>query len=683
MLRISVYHWVPIAENLLFEIEKRLRALAPHQVSDIEMERDAVTFHTTYQYSRDFRTVAFFPLPGKINQRGFCQHTLTIAPIPGVALNALLNDLVPDFVQRVSELLYAVLPDSARSKLAILSAGIAPFQQFQVTTVDPPVEQATCAFLQQNQVSAIFLDERSADEMRVGFSIPTLHLDVRPFAGDAIAATSGSGNNILLYATEFTPDEWATHDSVIYKYCALVLYARTLDSVTLTLRQARDHITPLRRRLVTALQGNVAEQLETLTQLKRYLMYVNIKLPVIQKVSHQLRATRHTQTFAAKIATFDEPIKVFGYPTIRSIEDTLWQPPYLIGKIDDETRRAGSQFDEDIEEIQIISSELAQMLESSLLSEQLRIARQTLDAAQTSLEIERSAKNLTNALKSAAVLFVTGLGMLIAAQQGLGFAGMVAAGITFAILGYFVTTFALKRRKAYFRLVIPVHAPFAPDTLARWIGRHTLLKHKANGNQITCSWQQTIPVRMMGAAAPPETALRPAPFLRQRFDVTVELERRGFIHTITIETEYLTADFESRDIVEHILGELLASEQDGARTPAGQSVYVQTLSLLGLSLEQQLPALNNLLTLPSAQLSQLMTTGDYKLEDANLSRPELYVLQDLNGQLRAYQEWLYETLENPKRRRLLELIGVQNVRDKLTLLKQIEEDRRKYAQHFV
>ncbi len=681
MLRISVYHWVPLAENMLFEIEKRLRALAPRQVANIEMERDAVTFQTTYQYSRDFRAVAFFPLPGKINQRGFCQHVLTIAPIPGLALNALLNDLVPDLVHSVSALLYAALPDSARSKLAILSAGIAPFQQFQVTTVEPPVEQAAHAFLQQNQVTAIFLNERCADEMRVGFSIPALQIDVKPFVGDAIAVTSETGNNALFYATEFTPDEWATHDSVIYKYCALVLYARTLDSVTLTLRQARDHITPLRRRLVAALQGNVAEQLETLTQMKRYLMYVNIKLPVIQKVSHQLRVTRNTQTFAAKIATFDEPIKVFGYPTIRSVEDTLWQPPYLIGKIDDETRRSHSQFDEDIEEIQIMSSELAQMLESSLLAEQLRIARQALDASQANLEIERNAKNLVNAFKTVAILFITGLGMLVAAAQGLGFVEMAATGMTFAALGYFAATFAFKRRKAYFRLVIPVHAPFAPDTLARWLGRHALLKHQANGNQIICSWQQTIPVRMMGLADAPETPARSTPFLRKRFDVTVELLRRGFIHTITIETEYLTADFESRDIVEHVLGELLASERDGAR--AEPSVYVQTLSLLGLPLEQQLPALNNLLALPSAQLSQLMTTGDYKLEDANLARPDLYVLQDLNGQLRAYQEWLRDTLENPKRRRLLELIGVQNVRDKLTLLKQIEEDRLKYAQHFI
>lgn len=683
MIRISIYHWLPIAENMLFEIEKRLRALSPQQVNDIEMERDAVTFHTTFKFSRDFRSVAVFPLPGKINQRGFCQHVLTIAPIHGVALNAMLNDLVPDFVRSVSELLYAVIPDSARSKLAILNAGVAPFQQFQVTTLDPPMEQAAHAFLQQNQVTAILLDERSADYLHAGFSIPNLHLDIKPFDGDAGAFTSETNNNILFYATEFTPDEWAIHDSVIYKYCALLLYTRTLDHATSILRQARDHIIPLRRRLVLALQGNIAEQFETLTQMKRYLMYVNIKLPVIQKVSHHLQTTHNTQTFAAKLSTFDEPIKVFGYPTIRSIENTIWQPPYLIGKIDEETRRLESQFDEDLEEIQIISSELSQMLESSLLSEQLQVARQALDASQATLEIERSSKNLANAYKTVAILLIAGLGMLIADAMNLGAGSVIAAGIVATFVGYLATNFALKRRKAYFRLVIPVHTNFSADTLARWIGRHTLLKNKANGNQITCSWQQTIPVRVIGEMNEAKSHSRRTLFIYKRFDVTADLLRRGFLNTVTIETEHFSADFESRDLVEHILTELLSSECAESNPAHETSVYVRILSLLGLPLEEQLPALNNLLTLPSAQLSQIITTGASNQEDANLSKLDLYVLQDLNGQLRAYQEWLRETLESPKRRNLLELIGAQNVHDKLTLLKQVEEERIKYAQHFV
>ncbi len=680
MIRISVYHWLPVAENMLFEIENHLRALAPHEVNDIEMERDAVTFHTTFKFSKDFRSVAVFPLPGKINQRGFCQHVLTIAPIHGLALNALLNELVPELVRSVSALLYAVLPDSARSKLAILRAGVAPFQQFQVTTLDPPTEQAAPDLLMRNQVTAILLDERSADYMRAGFSIPNLHLDIKPFQGSAGAFTSELDNNILFFATEYTPDEWAIHDSVIYKYCALVLYARTLDYVTLILRQARDHIIPLRRRLALTLQGNVAEQFETLIQIKRYLMYVNIKLPVIQKISHHLRATRHAQTFMAKLATFDEPIKVFGYPTIRSIENTIWQPPYLIGKIDDETLRLETQFDQEIGEIQIISDELSQMLESSLLSEQLQVAHQALDALQANLEIERSAKNLANANRTMAALLIAGLGMLIANTLGFGPVGVILIGILTIFGGSIATTFALKRRKAYFRLVIPVRANFAPDLLAHWLSRHKLLKQKANGNQITYSWQQAIPVHLLGPARAENFSSQRERYLVKRFDVTVDLLRRGFLNTIIIETEHFTADFDSRDLVEHIMTELLDVRAMRTNSAAEASVYVQVMSLLGLALDEELPALNNLLALPAAQLSQLITTGASAHADTNLSKLDLHILQDLNGQLRAYQEWLRETLESPKRRNLLDLIGAQNIRDKLTLLKQIEEERIHYAQ---
>ncbi|MBI4671608.1 MAG: hypothetical protein HY741_08070 [Chloroflexi bacterium] len=689
---------------MLLEIEKKLGAQSPDHVTDIELERDAVTFHTVFKFSRDARAEAVFPMPGKINQRGFCQHTLTLAPIPGVPLGALLDELVPELKRAVGDLLYSIAPDAVRSKLAILSAGVTPFQQFQSATLDPPTELAARDFLFDAQVSAILLDAQTRDSVRAGFVVPSLGLQVKTDSADAGAFTSCTGNTLLFYSGEFTPDEWATHDSVIYKYCALVLYAHTLDRTTSILKQARDHLIPLRRRVAIALQGNVAEHFDALTQIKRYLMYVNIKLPVIQNVIRHLEATRHTQTFAAKMTTFDAPIKVFGYPTIRSIENTTWQPPYLIGKINEETRHLDAMFAKDLEEIQIVSTELSQMLEGSLLAEQLQIAQQSLDAAQTMLEIERRTKNLANANKSVITLLMAAIGMVIAITFQVGWVETIAVGSALFALGYFTTAFALKRHASYFRLVIPIRACFPPEALASWIGQHRLVKNNTNGNQITCSWKQTIPVRLLShtgvqllrehnltrehdltreqnLARAYNNGTRPRhnEYLKQTFDVTVEFLRRGFLSTVTLETEYFDTDFETHDLVERVFAGLLDSACLKPDEPQETSLYARTLSLLELPLEEHLPALNKLLTLPSVQVSQIIQTGASSQEDASLSKVDLNELQDLNGQPRAYKEWLSETLSNPTRSNLLGLLGLRNVQNKLRLLERLEEEHIQHA----
>ena len=350
----------------------------------------------------------------------------------------------------------------------------------------------------------------------------------------------------------------------------------------------------------------------------------------------------------------------------------------MIGKIGEETRRLETLFDKDLAEIQIVSTELSQVLEGNLLSEQLQIAQQSLDAAQSMLEIERRTKNLANANKSVILLLMTAIGILIASSLQLGPAETVGMGLALCLLGYFVTAFALRRHASYFRLVIPIRANFSPDALADWIGQHCLVKNYTNGNQITCSWKQVIPVRMPAGGNP---VPRPTPqeYLKQPFDVTVEFQRRGFLNTVTLETEYFNADFETPDLVAQVFGGLLESACLKTDEPCETSLYARTMSLLELPLEENLPALNKLLTLPSAQVTQIIKTGASSQEDASLSKLDLNILQDLNGQPRAYRDWLNELLTNPRRRNLLALLGLQNVQTKLSLLERLEEERIPHA----
>lgn len=665
MIRISLYHWLPIADNILSEIEQQLRAMPLSHVNEIEVERDAVSFMTVFQFRRDFRLIADFPVRGKINERGFCQHVLNIAPIPGVPINALLNELVPELKGTIAELLYAVSPEAVRNKLAILQVGITPFQKFQSITLDPPIADAAREFLINSPVSAIALDEFQSDTMRAGFNLPALMLNVPPCDTDSAAYSNEKGECFLFYSTVYHPDEWATHDSVLYKYCALVLYVRFLAHTISILKDTRDHIFPLRRRVARALQSGVAEHFDALNQIKRYLSYVNIKLPLIQKVIHNLQATRASETFAAKLATFDEPVKVFNYPAIRSIEQTAWQPHSLLEKIDREVERLQALFDEDLEEIQIVSTELSQVLQGSFLSEQLQVSMQSLDASQSLLEIERSSKNLANANKWMSVLLIFTLGMLIADTFGISLLWTLIFGLGVLLLGVAVTMFALHRHESYFRLVVPIRSNLSPDALAGWIGSHRLIKNKSNGNQITCTWREPLNVRVF------EKGGRRSARFTHRFDITVDLHRRGFLNTITLETEYLTALFDLRDIVEEVFFSLRSS---ACLSEAQESsLYATALAHLEIPLDENLPALNRLLMLPSAQVSQIVTTGASQQEESSFSRQDLHIMQDLNAQPRAYKVWLHSLLTQPESTNLLSLLGLQNVQQKLTLLERLEE----------
>lgn len=664
MIRISIYHWLPIADNMLSEIERRLRALPSTRVSEIQVERDAVSYLTVFEFRRDFRFLAAFPMHVKINQRGFCQHVINIAPVPGTPLHALLNEVVPELKREIANLLYVLVPDAVRSKLATLEGGITPFQQFQSITLDPPLDQAARAFLFSSQVTAIILDHTQADILHAGFIMPELRLHVPSRQVTAAAYTNEEGDCFLFYSDDYHPDEWTTHDSVIYKYCALVLYVRFLEHTISILKRTRDHIIPLRRRLALGLQGNFTEHFEALTQIKRYLTYINIKLPLVHKVLRNLQATRATETFAAKIATFHDLANVFNYPAIRSIEETFWQPHVLIEKIQHESDRAENMFDEELDEIRIVSTELSQVLEGSLLSEQLQVSARALDATQATLEIERSAKNLANTNKWMTVLLLSALGTLLALAFGLGLPSAVGVGVTLCAIGFCVTAFALWRHRAYFRLVIPIRANLKPNALTQWMTQHRVSRNKTNGNQITCTWREAMPVHVY------QNDGESKHHILHTFDVTIDLQRRGFLNAITLEAEHHTALFDPRDLVEAVFGSLRANEC--LNESEESSLYANALSQLEIPLEPHLPALNKLLTLPTTQVTQIVRTGATNQEDS-LSKQDLYVMQDLNAQPRAYKDWLLEVLNNSARANLLALLGLQNVRHKLTLLERLEE----------
>lgn len=680
MIRISIYHWLPIAGSMLSEIEKHLHQLTTTRVSEIQIERDAIKYIAQFNLEPGARSIAAFPVYGKINQRGFCQHVLQLQPIPGMKLGELLDKAVQELVRETAEFLVEVAPAPVLSKLALCETGITSFQQFQSAVLDPSIERTAFALLQTLQLTAIMLDELPSElytelntELhatlrREGIRIPALQLRIPPRELDSITLMNKSGDGLLLCARRFHPDELTLHDSVIYKYAALVLYVRFQDHTIYILKQVREQLLPLYRRLALTLQNEVSRSDDTLSQVKRYLAYVDLKMQLLQKVIHRLQAARTSETFVAKIATFDEPAKVFTYPAIASIKTSIWQPNFLIEKIYHDSERTQALFDEDVREIQTISSEITEVLEASFLAQQLRISTQTLDATQTTLEIQRSTRNLANAHKWTQVVWLSTVGTFLAFAFG---SGIIWAGVTglFLLVGaYGVTTYALWRHRTHFRLVIPIHAPLRPDKFTAWISSQHVTKNETVGSQTVCAWQKNLSVRFFAPGSPRPRAIQ------HKFDITAHFSRQSFLNTITLETDYSSALFIAQDLVQAVFSDLRSGEC--LSHVEETSLYAGTLSQLEIPLDSRLPALNRLLTLPSLQINQIVKTGTSDEPDS-LTKQDLITLQDLNKQTRPYIEWLDETLNSSARSNLLDLLGPGNVRQKLTLLERLEETHAK------
>src|ERR671932_589617 len=124
MIRIAIYHWLPIADNMMPEIEASLKAMPSDSITDLMVDHDAITYKVLFTLSGEGRGTGCFPVRGKINQRGFSQHILNLAPIAGMPLGAMLNEIVPALQAFLAEHLASIVPMGVRNKCAVLREGI-------------------------------------------------------------------------------------------------------------------------------------------------------------------------------------------------------------------------------------------------------------------------------------------------------------------------------------------------------------------------------------------------------------------------------------------------------------------------------------------------------------------------------------------------------------------------------
>ncbi len=673
MIRIAVYHWLPIADNMLPEIERELRKDHSGRIKDVTVDQDSVSYMLTFNFTRDGRPSGCFPMRGKINQRGFAQHILNVAPIPGISLSAMLNEMVPAARDFLADLLFEIAPLAVRNKLAVLHEGIVSFQQFHASVFEPRIDSSAKSFLLNYNLVAVMLDNQQTEAMQAGFEISDLKIIVPASNAPTRAIANPEGTCVLFYSTEYHPDELSILDSVIYKFGALATYVRFVARVIVILKETRDHVIPLRRQLAIALQRNTEEHFLSLTQMKKYLTYVNIKLPVVQKVLNHLNAARFSDQFAAKVATFDEPSKIYAYPAIRAVETSRLQPHHMILKIEEDSKRLQALYDEDLKEINVLSNELSQVLEGSLLSESVQIWNRGLDTAQASLELDRGGKNRANALKVLSIVLSANLGALIADAFGLPAAIKLLIGLGVAGIAWFFTEFVIQRRASYFRLVIPINATVPRSSLDSLTDHQKLKRTETNGTRRIRTWSERFEVN--GQTAEEYSRRREnghTPYFRRsrkrEFDITIDYEKRGFIHALTIETEYNRETFNARKLVEQIVERMETAGCLAQYENQETSLLAEVLLHLDIFLDRDLVALNKILTLPSAELCQLIITGSHDEGDGALSKEDRRFVEDIVKRRNKYMKWLIDVQEDPKQAKLLTLLGKHNVQRKLNIV---------------
>ena len=173
--QVSIYHWLPIADNMLPDILLNLRnSSLPCKVLNPLHRTDAITYSAQFSFRG-----AIYPLHGKINQHGSPQIVLELPTVSGMPLTAMLNEAIPDLRLQVARLLFAMVPLAVRNKLAVLFEGIVSFQSFESNVFAPPIDAPAMKLLEENHlISTIGLDPQHEEDLRTGFVAQAIRLQV-------------------------------------------------------------------------------------------------------------------------------------------------------------------------------------------------------------------------------------------------------------------------------------------------------------------------------------------------------------------------------------------------------------------------------------------------------------------------------------------------------------------------
>jgi hypothetical protein len=701
MLRISIYHWLPIADNMLPQIESALQKLSNNElVSDVDRDEDSIKYKVQIDLmDTENNIIEKYPAKGIINQRGFSQNNLELPFIEGISLQAILNIWIPRFEKLVIDFLFQIVPLAVKNKLAVLNEGLFSLFDFQTRKFDPIIDNQAKEFLRNKYVISIMIDNKYKDFLKMPFSLPYLNLNfdisdknIEKFAKPSKTDDESEKSKIgfFYYSNIYNQDELIiSSNNIIYKYCAIINFVKFIEHVITILKNTRDHIVPIRRHIAIALQRNTEEHYETFQSMKKYLSYIDIKLPIIQKIINHITDAINSPQFRQKIETLSSAD--FNYFTKLMIDEKDFRIDKLVERLAEDFPRLNKLNEEDFKEVSILSNELTQVIDGSLMFESKDILSRELDASQATLELDRTNKNRSNALKVLSIVLSAQLGALIA--DSLGYKDRDKLYISLAIMfsAWFLIEYYIRRKNSYFRLVIPINDSVPRESLEQLIDKSILIRQESNGQRRNQTWYVN---DIKNIEKVRHNRRKSIMYFLNRFILrifkfnaflmTVDYEKRGYIHQIIIEKEYGRFKFNKHDIITAVIYKLYLAGCLNSND-IEKSLLTKVLSSVNINLrnnlvkDSNLTSLNKLLNTPTQILEYYFDVKGSEQSGISLSEEDSNFVSNVKDHLREYSDFLTSLKTNKRSKRLVELIGLDNIERKKDF---IEDLRIKYNKYY-
>lgn len=688
MLRICFYHWIPLADNMLPDIAKSLVTQKNATISENTVE------HVLYESNIDTESdkLGKLHIKGKINSRGFSQYIINIPPPRNMALGPVIESTLPKLHNAVSSFIFDILPYAVRNKIGVMEESIVSFQRFESTVFETFVDNLSKRFLKTYSVVAILVDDVYEQDIKAGFIIDgdNVSLNITSNNNENFFTCSENESVFFFYSKKFAVEEQKEFESVIYKYCALVAYARFVERVVDILKDVRDHIIPLRRQLAIALQRNTEEHFNWMTRIKKYLTYIKIKLPIIQRVINHLASANRTGV-KLKLDLFKNSANINSFPSLVKAQEHLikmrMKPLNINDIINEALERSEKLFDEADRENGILSTELTQVLQGSLQSEQVQITTRELDTSRSILELDRGGKNRSNALKILSLVLSGSLGVQFATAivdiwnfyskyQIPSGGSAILKGVlllVFPAVAWLLADKYIQRKSDLFRLVIPVLSNIPSESISRYLTDYpsNYNRHEISGQRNTVSWSQTL----FPILNKPQYTRLPYLFkripLKYKFNMVFDYEKRGYVHSITLEAEHNKIKFDVFGLVVQILSSMDKSGCLSEYQRRETSLLAEVLMYLGINLRDDLIGLNKILATSSDELQRDLEGYKKDTDDPSLSNIDRDIMKDIMEKNTLYLDWLIDAQEDKHENIPLSLLGRSNVAKKLTVLRVI------------
>lgn len=366
MTKITFFLWLPIADNMIEEIREKLKARGA-QFSD-NIAHPELEYKIALTPDAEALTIC-----GHYSNQGWTRHSLEMPEYLDNDNNfhGRVSTLVAELARRTLTLLFASAPLAVKNKLAVLHEGIVARDTFEHILFESSIDSPAQSLMGQLQLAVVYTTNL---QLFRSLSADDTALTRDPVQQQSVAlALPKTRRTVCVLVDDI---EKLTPEGV-EAYCCLHIMANYSKRVIDVLKATREHVVPLRRQVAIALQKNTRENSELLVRVKRYLTYVHIKLPVIDKIAtHLATVTGQTGALMTMINRLDK-VESYGWlPFYKAMnqrrsfpKDWLDTPPRLSQALNSDRSRMTSLSQENSDELQVLSSEVTHVLETTHLSE--------------------------------------------------------------------------------------------------------------------------------------------------------------------------------------------------------------------------------------------------------------------------------------------------------------------------